>query len=321
MNAKLELRDELLKIVDSKHQNYLNTLLSEYSIRKNRQFISLRSAKNKFFVAKRIDGLSPKTLGNYSYVLDMFFRFVDEKRVGRIDVEIIRNYIAYLVECRQVRYSTVQTHINVLKSFFSWLISEGILKRNPMSKIHSLKIDKKSLRHAMPQEDVERIRNIMKTPKEKAVFEFYISSGCRLTEGLEVMVDQIDFSNRSIVVRGKGNKSRTVYFSVRAKLMIQEYLSVRKGGKALFSETRKPYGPMKDRSIQRIVRELGKRANIPYHVHPHLLRHTFATSALNAGMDISVIQRLLGHENLSTTQIYAELSLETIRHEYDKYIS
>lgn len=321
MEAKSELYEELVRLVDESSRLQLNEILSKYSIKKKQKYITLKNASKQFLIAKRIDGLSPKTLISYAYVLDMFFRFVDDMQIGDIDVEMLRNYVAYLVDERKVRISTAQTHISTMKSFYSWMMMEEKIRRNPMLKIRSFKLDRKSMRHAMPLEDVERIRSVLKTPKEKAIFEFYISSGCRLTEGLEVMVNQINFNDRSIVVHGKGNKSRTVYFSVRAKLMMQEYLNDRKGGEALFSEARKPYGPMTDRAIQRIVRELGERANIPYHVHPHLLRHTFATNALNAGMDISVIQRLLGHENLSTTQIYAELSLANIRHEYDKYVS
>ena len=122
-------------------------------------------------------------------------------------------------------------------------------------------------------------------------------------------------------VTGKGDKDRVVYFSVRARLMLQEYIKERKGGEGLFVSSKSPYEPLKPRAIQRIIHNISEKAGLAGRVHPHLLRHTFATLALNSGMDVTVIQRLLGHEDIATAQIYAAMNEEVIKHKYNKYVA
>ena len=124
-----------------------------------------------------------------------------------------------------------------------------------------------------------------------------------------------------MLVTGKGDKDRVVYFSVRARLMLQEYIKERKGGDGLFISSKSPYDPLKPRAIQRIIHNISEKAGLAGRVHPHLLRHTFATLALNSGMDVTVIQRLLGHEDIATAQIYAAMNEEVIKHKYNKYVA
>ncbi len=271
-------------------------------------------------LVKELDGLSPKTIENYTMFLGAFAMRI-QKPVASISTDDIREYIAYLAHERRLKVSSLQTHITCWRTFFGWMHMEGYIKKNPMVKIRSLKVDKKGARHAMSLEDLERLRNACRTYREKALVEFLVSSGCRVGEVTGIELSDVDFRDRSVKVLGKGLKERTVYFSVRAKLMIEEYVNHHKGGTALFANTRKPYPPMSIGSIQQALRRIGERAGLARNVHPHLMRHTFATNALNGGMDITVIQRLLGHEDLATTQIYAEISQETIRHEYNKIIA
>ena len=151
--------------------------------------------------------------------------------------------------------------------------------------------------------------------------EFLVSTGCRLSEVAQLHAADLDLTERTVKVTGKGDKARWVYFSVRARLMLQEYIRARKGGEGLFCSCKSPYQPLKQRAIQRIIHGSSERAGLAARVHPHLLRHTFATHAINGGMDVTVIQKLLGHEDVSTTQIYAALNDETIRHQYNKLIA
>lgn len=190
-----------------------------------------------------------------------------------------------------------------------------------MLKIRSIKLDKKNARQALSAEELERLRDACTGYREKALIEFLVSSGCRLSEVAQLNINDLNFNDRTVLVTGKGDKDRLVYFSVRARLMLQEYIKQRKGGDGLFVSTKTPYEPLKQRAIQRVVHAVSERAGLFGRVHPHLLRHTFATLALNSGMDVTVIQRLLGHEDISTTQIYATMNEDVIKHQYNKYVA
>ena len=286
----------------------LAAILKDYSITKesDEQRSDLHRRIKYYLGAKRIDGLSDKTLGNYRCNLEMFAARVN-KSAAKVTTDDIRGYISYLDETRHLKDT--------------WLHTEEKIKKNPMSKIKSLKLDKKGARQALTVEELERLRDACRGYREKALVEFLVSSGCRLSEVAQLSASDLDLIGRTVRVTGKGDKDRQVYFSVRARLMVQEYMVSRKGGTGLFVSSKSPYEPLKPRAIQRIVRAISERAGLEKHVHPHLLRHTFATHALNGGMDVTVIQKLLGHEDVSTTQIYAEMSDETIKHQYNKYVA
>lgn len=300
----------------------LAAILKDYSITKesDEQRSDLNRRIKYYLGAKRIDGLSERTLKNYKANLESFAAKV-EKSAAKITTDDIRGYIAYLDETRHLKETSLQTHINTLRAFFGWLHTEEKIKKNPMSKIKSLKLDKKGARQALSVEELERLRDACKGYREKALVEFLVSTGCRLSEVAQLRAADLNLADRSVQVTGKGDKDRVVYFSVRARLMVQEYIVQRKGGDGLFVSSKSPYEPLKPRAIQRIVRSLSERAGLEGRVHPHLLRHTFATHALNGGMDVTVIQRLLGHEDIATTQIYAELNEEGVSSIYAQGMS
>ena len=320
MDAKKELLERLCALGVGKEAE-IEGILAGYSIKREsaKMKCNLQKRIASFLAAKKIDGLSPKTLKSYRDNLNAFARRVD-KHVSSINADDIREYIGYLSD-RGLADSTLQLHVNILRSFFAWMNLEDIIKKNPMLKIKSLKVDKLRARRPLTAEQLEKLRDECQTYKEKALVEFMVSSGCRLSEVIGIQVDQVNWHERSVVVLGKGNKERTVYFSVRAKVMLQAYLEQRRGGEALFASSRAPYGPMQDRAVQKILKTLGERAAIPQRVHPHILRHTFASNAINAGMDITIIQQLLGHSDPKTTLIYAELSPRMVRYEYEKLVS
>lgn len=325
MNAKTELIKRLSDTFSGGTPltaEALTAIMKDYNItRESDETRSDLRRRIKYYLgAKKIDGLSERTLKNYKANLESFAAKV-EKSTAKITTDDIRGYIAYLDETRHLKETSLQTHINTLRAFFGWLTVEEKIKKNPMAKIKSLKLDKKGARQALTVEELERLRDACRGYREKALVEFLVSSGCRLSEVAQLRAADLNLADRSVQVTGKGDKDRVVYFSVRARLMIEEYMMQRKGGDGLFVSSKSPYEPLKPRAIQRIVHGLSERAGLEGRVHPHLLRHTFATHALNGGMDVTVIQRLLGHEDIATTQIYAELNEEGVRHQYNKYVA
>lgn len=325
MNAKTELANRFSETFSGGTPvtaEALAAILKDYFITKesDEQRSNLNRRIKYYLGAKRIDGLSDKTLGNYRCNLEMFAARVN-KSAAKVTTDDIRGYISYLDETRHLKDTSLQTHINTLRAFFGWLHTEERIKKNPMAKIKSLKLDKKGARQALTVEELERLRDACVTYREKALIEFLVSTGCRLSEVAQLRAADLNLADRSVQVTGKGDKDRVVYFSVRARLMVQEYIVQRKGGDGLFVSNKSPYEPLKPRAIQRIVRSLSERAGLEDRVHPHLLRHTFATHALNGGMDVTVIQRLLGHEDIATTQIYAELNEEGVSSIYAQGMS
>lgn len=325
MNAKNELAKRLVAMVCGEAQvdvDAINSVLKDYTILREAEEEKSDLKKRIWYYlgAKRIDGLSPRTLDNYKYTLELFAEKVN-RGVSKITTDDIRGYITYLSETRNLKETSLQTHINTLRAFFGWLHVEEKIKKNPMLKIHSLKLDKKNARQALSTEELERLRDACKGYREKALVEFLVSTGCRLSEVAQLSMDDLNFNDRTVLVTGKGDKDRLVYFSIRARLMLQEYVKERKGGTGLFVSSKTPYLSLKQRAIQRVIHAVSERAGLAARVHPHLLRHTFATLALNSGMDVTVIQRLLGHEDIATTQIYAAMNEDVIKHQYNKYVA
>ena len=325
MNAKKELEQRIFATFSggvTVTAEAVSEILKDYIILKENddQRSDLHRRITYYLGAKKIDGLSERTLKNYKYNLELFAQRVT-KSAAKVTTDDIRGYIAYLDETRNLAETSLQTHINTLRAFFGWLHTEEKIKKNPMSKIKSLKLDKKGARQALSVEELERLRDACEGYREKALLEFLVSTGCRLSEVAQLHAADLDLTERTVKVTGKGDKARWVYFSVRARLMLQEYIRARKGGEGLFCSCKSPYQPLKQRAIQRIIHGISERAGLAARVHPHLLRHTFATHAINSGMDVTVIQKLLGHEDVSTTQIYAALNDETIRHQYNKFIA
>ncbi|KGO12184.1 integrase [Clostridium botulinum] len=268
-----------------------------------------------YLATKKLDGLSRKTLKNYEYNLLIFADHL-RKPLSTINTMDLRMFLA--VRCKDMKQSSVNGQISILKSFFSWLHEEEYIPKNPAKKLKQTK-EPKRLRHAMTEEEVELLRQASKTDREKALVEFLISTGCRLSEVVGVNKDDINWYEMSLNVIGKGDKERKVYFNTKAKILLKKYLLTREDDNlALFVTSKRPHARLGGRSIQREIKKIAKRAGINKSIYPHLFRHSFATNKLNAGMPMPVIQHLMGHESPATTQIYAQLSEENVKYEYKK---
>jgi len=320
MTAKIDLIAKLTALMPECAREIIK-IMREYDVQTAQVYdrSNLPRRVEAFLAAKRIDGCRPKTIKGYRERLKLFMTQCS-KPVQQITTDDLREYLAYLVDERHLMDNSVQAHINTLRSFFSWLVDEDNIRKSPMRKIKSLKIDKLRSRHPLTAEQLELVRDGCKGYKEKALVEFLVSSGCRVSEVAGLRVDDIDWRDRKCKVIGKGNKERTVYFSVRAKLMLQLYIAERRGGEALFASSRAPYEPLTDRGIEKMISKLGKRIGMERPLYPHLMRHTFASHALNCGMELTIIQHLLGHSDPKTTLIYAEIDPIRVQYEYNRMI-
>ena len=320
MTAKIDLIAKLTALMPECAREIIK-IMREYDVQTAQVYdrSNLPRRVEAFLAAKRIDGCRPKTIKGYRERLKMFMTQCS-KPVQQITTDDLREYLAYLVDERHLMDNSVQAHINTLRSFFSWLVDEDNIRKSPMRKIKSLKIDKLRSRHPLTAEQLELVRDGCRGYKEKALVEFLVSSGCRVSEVAGLRVDDIDWRDRKCKVIGKGNKERTVYFSVRAKLMLQLYIAERRGGKALFASSRAPYEPLTDRGIEKMISKLGKRIGMERPLYPHLMRHTFASHALNCGMELTIIKHLLGHSDPKTTLIYAEIDPIRVQYEYNRMI-
>ena len=321
MTAKIDLIAKLTALMPECAREIIK-IMREYDVQTAQVYdrSNLPRRVEAFLAAKRIDGCRPKTIKGYRERLKLFMTQCS-KPVQQITTDDLREYLAYLVDERHLMDNSVQAHINTLRSFFSWLVDEDNIRKSPMRKIKSLKIDKLRSRHPLTAEQLELVRDGCRGYKEKALVEFLVSSGCRVSEVAGLRVDDIDWRDRKCKVIGKGNKERTVYFSVRAKLMLQLYIAERRGGEALFASSRAPYEPLTDRGIEKMISKLGKRIGMERPLYPHLMRHTFASHALNCGMELTIIQHLLGHTDPKTTLIYAEINPVRVQYEYNRVIA
>lgn len=271
-----------------------------------------------FLASKKLDGCSKNTLENYSLILKRFCSIV-QKDVEQIDSMDIRRYLAMYAKAG-VKNSTIATIISTLKSFFAWLENEEYIQKSPMRKIKNIKVEKK-VRKSLSREELEMLRDACRDIREKAILEFFYSTGCRLDEAQKLNISDIDWGKGEVIVLGKGNKERPVYLNARAILYLKKYLESRADSNlALFVTERKPHERLGRRGIQRIFSELGRRAGLSKRVYPHLLRHTTATVMLQNGASLSEVQHYLGHDSPVTTQIYAEMNREAVKQSHLKHV-
>lgn len=268
-----------------------------------------------YLASKKLDGLSEKTLRNYNYELIKFASCL-VKPIATVTTSDLRMYIA--TRCKDMKQSSTNGQITILKSFFSWLFDEEYIPKNPMSKIKQTK-EPSRVRQPLTDEELELLRQACKTAREKSIIEFLITTGCRLSEVVEINISDIDWHEMSLFVIGKGNKQRKVYFNVKAKILLKNYLKSRKGDDlALFTTSKYPYTRMSGRSIEREIDKISKRVGLDKSIYPHIFRHSYATHNINSGMPLHIIQQLMGHESPQTTLVYAKINEENIKHEYKK---
>lgn len=277
-----------------------------------------------FLVARTVEERSKNTIDLYRYTLTKFFNAI-RKPVGQISSNDIRLYLANYKSLRQVKNITIATIRNIIGNFFEWCTFSGYLSVNPVKFIMKVKTEKHP-RSAMSSIELEHLRSVCCTLREKAMIDFLFSTGCRVSEMCNAKIANINWLDHSIYIEhGKGDVSRTVYLNAEAEVSLRAYLSSRKRQSVyIFTAERNISGdnPLCSRQIQKIVRKIQARAEVvKTHVTPHILRHTMATTALGNGMPIEQVQQLLGHANINTTLIYAKVNQSDVQRSHQRYVN
>ena len=274
-----------------------------------------------YLVVKKMAGLSDGTLSNYKLMLELFFRRV-RLPPERVEPNDIRMFLYEYQRERGISFRTLDKYREYIARFFAWANSEGYISKDPAKSIPAIKHEVKP-RVALSQVELEYLRSACETPRETAIIETLYSTGCRVSELAGLKKSDIDWYEKSVHLYGKGRKHRTSFLNAKAEVSLIRYLDSRNDdSEFLFVSSKRPYGNLKKEGIEKIVRTIANRSACKTDkiITPHVLRHTTATTALQSGMPIEDISKLLGHEKIDTTMIYAKTSLENVRSEHKKHI-
>ena len=278
--------------------------------------------KDEFLNYIKNKNYSNYTVNSYSKDLDNFYIYLKQNNteIKKVNYKFLRGYLTVLYD-KLYSKKTIARNISTLKSFFKYLKKENIIESNPMNLIKTPKIDKK-LPKFLNYDEIEKILSIPDTTtflgkRNALILELLYSTGIRVSELVNIKLNDIDLSEEKILILGKGNKERYVLFGSKAKEKILDYLSEKTDNSPYLIVNR--YGnKITDRGIRKILDSIILEASLSYKISPHTLRHTFATHMLDSGANIEIVKELLGHESLSTTQIYTHVTSESLKRVYSK---
>lgn len=301
--------------------NLISSIIEEYEIGKRELVIASSDIKDHvvlFLQTKKLEGAKEGTLRNYFGTLKHLVSDYPGRNISDLTTNDIR---AFLLRYNHVKPSTLESKIAQIQGFFSWLLEEGIISKDPSKRISRPKVPKR-LREALTEEEIEMLRMACSTDRERALMEFLLATGCRASEPLHLKVRDIDFNNNSLLIKeAKGGNERVVFFSDKAKLYLRKYLNSRKGdSEYLFISRKAPYAPLSRKGIYIEIKRIAKKAGLTKPIHPHLFRHTLATLGLKGGASLTSIQKVLGHSSIKTTERYAKISLVNVQHDYRQHM-
>ncbi|WP_223701853.1 tyrosine-type recombinase/integrase [Sutcliffiella deserti] len=271
----------------------------------------------KYQLDKKIEGYSPLTLKTYCFQYNMLLRYFGDIDLNILNTDQLKEYL--IKGSTHLKPSSLGHRVRCIRSLFKWANDEGFIKKNPAAKLKEPKLGKR-IPKFLTELEIEHLRESCQNAMENALFEFFYSTGCRIGEVVKLNRDDINFASNSVIVHGKGNKEREVYFNTRCSLWLMRYLDERDDqDPCLFITERRPKRRMSIDLIRYIIKRISSGAGIKKSIHPHQLRHSYATHMINNGAPLEVIQSLLGHEKSETTRIYAQLSGKLRKDLYSKY--
>lgn len=322
------MEDKLVKILNEMTE-YLNisqmkklqeVLLENLSENKaQKENISNAEYLTLFLDAKKIEGCSARTIQYYQVTVERLLSCI-ETPIRKITTDEIRKYLVEYQKINNCGKVTIDNIRRNISSFFSWLEEEDYILKSPMRRIHKIKT-KQQVKETISDEAIERLRDHCKCARDLAIIDFLYSTGIRVGELVNLNRSELDFEARECVVFGKGDKERRVYFDAKAKLHLQNYLQMRTDeNPALFVTLDAPYDRLKISGVEIRLRELGRSLNLEK-IHPHKFRRTMATRAIDKGMPIEQVQKILGHSQLGTTMQYAIVNQTNVKTSHQKYIA
>ena len=272
-----------------------------------------------FLAAKKVEGCSERTIRYYQVTVEHMFTRIDTA-VRKITTEEIREYLAGYQKrngCSNVTVDNIRRNIS---SFFSWLEEEDYILKSPMKRIHKIKT-KTVVKNVISDEGIEKLRDNCQNIRDLAMIDLLYSTGIRVGELVNLNIDDIDLDGRECVVYGKGDKERRVYFDAKAKVHLKNYIDSRDDdNEALFVTLDSPHARLKISGVEIRLRQLGRRLNLD-RVHPHKFRRTMATRAIDKGMPIEQVQKILGHSQIDTTMQYAMVYQANVKTSHQRYMT
>lgn len=272
-----------------------------------------------FLNAKKIEGCSERTLSYYKGTVEKLLWSIDES-IRKVTTDDIRGYLANyqcLNNCSKTTIDNVRRNIS---SFFTWLEEEDYIIKSPMRRIHKIKTVK-TIKEVISDEEIEKMRDGCRNLRDLAIIDLLYSTGIRIGELVRLDIDDIDFEERECIVFGKGDKERRVYFDAKTKIHLLGYINSRSDtNPALFVTLDAPYNRLKISGIEIRLRRLGRELGINK-VHPHKFRRTMATRAIDKGMPVEQVQKLLGHSQIDTTMHYAIVNQTNVKVSHRKFIA
>ena len=317
---KLYLDENQLLILDET----LRKILDDFDIVECETEMTIKESKENsallinFLASKHIEGCSERTILYYRSTIEKMLETIN-KRVEYITTDDLRKYLTDYKNSSNASKTTVDNVRRVLSSFFSWLEDEDYILKNPIRRIRKIKT-RKVVKEVLSDENFEVLRDNCDNIRDLSMIELLNSTGIRVGELVNLNIDDVLFNERECVVLGKGDSERTVYFDAKTKIHLLKYLETRDDDNpALFVSFKKPYERLGINGVERRIRELGNDSNIKK-VHPHKFRRTMATNAIDKGMPIEQVQKLLGHVQIDTTMQYAMVNQSNVKRAHRKYI-
>ena len=300
-----------------KLQEVLLQTFSENSISKeetsNDEYLQM------FLDAKKIEGCSARTIQYYSITVERMLQNIKQP-IRKISTEEIRKYLVdyqKINNCSKVTIDNIRRNIS---SFFSWLEEEDYILKSPMRRIHKIKT-KQPVKEIISDEAIELLRDNCECIRDLAMIDLLYSTGIRVGELVNLNIADVDFEARECIVFGKGDKERKVYFDAKAKLHLQNYLQKRNDNNpALFVSLDAPHNRLKISGVEIRIRTLGRKLKMEK-IHPHKFRRTMATRAIDKGMPIEQVQKILGHFQIDTTMQYAIVNQTNVKTSHQKFIA